>query len=323
MLLLALFPLNIHTGLSVTVRVLDEPATATELAAPAGLDTVHVAYASDSSGFTGLLASMLSLSRRLKDPQHCTIHLIVVKADMAKAESLLECFRSELTGQVPAVPKVVLHELQAVPFAYANIIKRLNICREQAIARIYLHKYLPDIDRVLYLDFDTIVKDDIGSLYRMPMKHAFAAAVQSEETPTHMYSKKFGPLVGLFKQPQAHTFNTGVLLMDLRRWRSENVTGSVEQWMQRTQVVEDQLLLNLAFQPGEGGYDEIGAEWNTCNLGCGAIRGPKTLSAAKILHWSCMWKPWTKKYGNHANYKNYWEAPKACKAAEADLHISW
>jgi len=290
------------------------------------LSTIHVAYSSDASGFMGTLASMLSLAKRLKEPEHCVIHFVVSAVDMELANELVQCFKRELAPKMKVLPEVQLHLAPHVRFNYLNYIRRLWLCKDQAFARIYLPQILPNVDRVLYLDFDTIVKDDVGPLYRMQMNHSMAAVVQPEESARHMYEKhRYERLMHFFENPDAHTFNSGVLLMDLRRWRAENVTQALEALVDKTQMVEDQFLMNVAFQPNAGlKFDHLDTAWNLYNMGNQKDWSHSQLKSAKILHWSSFFKPWSTKYGKSVkNYKKEWEAPAKCPAAEKWLHVAW
>ena len=49
--------------------------------------------------------------------------------------------------------------------------------------RIFLPDLLPDVDRVLYLDADTLVVDDVTPLFDQPLGHAYVAAVANVLEP--------------------------------------------------------------------------------------------------------------------------------------------
>ena len=86
------------------------------------------------------------------------------------------------------------------------------------LARLLLDKLLPkDIDRVLYLDGDTIVRGSLKELYELDLdNYSIAASVE----PT--VSKKIKRNLGLEKYPY---YNAGVLLVNMKHWR-KNKTGS-------------------------------------------------------------------------------------------------
>lgn len=84
------------------------------------------------------------------------------------------------------------------------------------LARLLLDKLLPlEIDRVLYLDGDTIVKDNLMDLWNTNMNGcAIAASIE----PT--IDKKRKQILDMNGFPY---YNAGVLLVDLKKWRNDKV----------------------------------------------------------------------------------------------------
>jgi lipopolysaccharide biosynthesis glycosyltransferase len=80
--------------------------------------------------------------------------------------------------------------------------------------RIIAPRLLPtDLDKILYLDSDIIVRQSLNKLWETKLAHhALAAVVDEEEAPT---------VLGF--PPGTKYFNAGVLLINLRYWRQHNV----------------------------------------------------------------------------------------------------
>ena len=85
------------------------------------------------------------------------------------------------------------------------------------LARLLLDKLLPkDIDRILYLDGDTIVRGSLKELYEINMdNYSIAASIE----PT--INKKRKKDLGLEEYPY---YNAGVLLVNMKHWR-KNKSG--------------------------------------------------------------------------------------------------
>lgn len=82
------------------------------------------------------------------------------------------------------------------------------------LARLILDKLLPkDMDRVLYLDGDTLVRDDLSSLWGTDMGDYVIGA---SPEPTASLSRRESLEMG-----RAPYCNAGVLLIDLGKWRNE------------------------------------------------------------------------------------------------------
>lgn len=83
-------------------------------------------------------------------------------------------------------------------------------------ARLFIGEILPnDINRVIYLDCDMVVNSDLSGLWNTELGDHVVGAVQ-DRVP---YSVKNA--VGLFSNDRY--FNAGMLLIDLRKWRTLNI----------------------------------------------------------------------------------------------------
>jgi lipopolysaccharide biosynthesis glycosyltransferase len=88
--------------------------------------------------------------------------------------------------------------------------------------RVFLTELLPDVDRVLYLDADTLIVDDLGPLWDEPLGDAYAAAVTNVLERAHEHhARELGLPVG---QPY---FNSGVLLFNLDEMRAGDCTARI------------------------------------------------------------------------------------------------
>ena len=84
------------------------------------------------------------------------------------------------------------------------------------LARLVLDKFLPnEMEKVLYLDGDTIVRGSLKDLWNTDIsEYVLAASIE----PT-MNDKKRKISLGIENKPY---YNAGVLLINLKKWRNEN-----------------------------------------------------------------------------------------------------
>jgi len=116
--------------------------------------------------------------------------------------------------------------------------KSSNFVRFYAPA--YLHHHHQST-RLLYLDTDTYAVDDISSLYFttvMVNNTSFAAGKQKLKNCNfgkivHLEHERIHPL-GI--DPSADCITASVLLIDVDRWRSNQLTSKVEHWMDINKV---------------------------------------------------------------------------------------
>lgn len=94
--------------------------------------------------------------------------------------------------------------------------------------RLFLPTLLPDVSRVLYLDCDTIVCDDLSELYYVDLNdHALAAA---RDFAVSTVSSSWSGLRNDPKLPwpsDTPYFNAGVVVMDLEKWRTLGLTQKI------------------------------------------------------------------------------------------------
>lgn len=161
--------------------------------------------------------------------------------------------------------------------------------------RINLPDYLPgDISRVLYIDSDTLVMESLHALWQTDLQGQPVAAVEN-------YSPKACLDINIGREEY---FNSGVLLMDLDKWRAEALHEKVNQFARdhagNLQFV-DQCSLNAVLR---GRWIRLPAKWNQqsdiykvitkyaegCSYSTAELRGAFT--APGIVHFTGKKKPW-------------------------------
>jgi lipopolysaccharide biosynthesis glycosyltransferase len=103
-----------------------------------------------------------------------------------------------------------------------------------SLFRLLLPRLLPDLDRVIYLDSDIVVRDSLRPLWETELDGDLLAAVRDAGSPFPV-----GPLGtdwrGLGLDPSAPYFNTGMLLIPLGEWRREEVSERALALLRRRQ----------------------------------------------------------------------------------------
>lgn len=247
------------------------------------LGLVHVAYSANAQQFGGILLSMNSIARHAAHPEHILIHVIVTDEDMEDAKHMIECYKGG-EPETKKLPGVLLHSFAGVRFNLNKLKQtwRPELAeRQQVFTRFYLHELMPHAPRVIWLDSDTIVKTDIAPLYRMRMEHPVAALLEAGQQHK---GRLFPAARQLNRSAESLEFNTGVMVFDLEKWRSENLTRQCERFTMRVNAVGgDQIAMNLALY---GRIDAI-EDWRWNVRGWNIRRPPWVcLESAKILHWS-------------------------------------
>ena len=134
-------------------------------------------------------------------------------------------------------------ELIFIPFKKWSDSLRLNMSWPISLssyARLFVGEMLPsDVDRVLYMDCDMLVLEDISELWNTNLDDNLIGAVQDQ------VSRKSKTAIGL--DLSDNYFNAGLLLIDLKKWRDENMGEKCIQFIDEHEgrvIHHDQGVLN-------------------------------------------------------------------------------
>mmetsp|Transcript_16680 Transcript_16680/g.37554 ORF Transcript_16680/g.37554 Transcript_16680/m.37554 type:complete len:394 (+) Transcript_16680:78-1259(+) len=293
-----------------------------------GLETFHVAMSTTFSldNFEGVLSVLVSFARHVADPGSCVVHIIAPGHDEPKVSELVQCWQRELElAGVQRLPRVQFHELRFLsPTAHLlptqhGKIHRIGLVNPSTFVRLNLPDYLPDVRRVLWLDHDLVIKADLTPVYRMHMRKPVAATTEwcARESPQYLLPSLCplafyyvlcpdcvkrrideGTTIDWPRASRSNVFNTGVLLMDLDKWREDGLSERILDWVNTTNGLEgDQVALNI-FLGGTDGIDELDFRWNMFLHHAQELENvlfPRACSdSARIVHFSGDCKPWTR-----------------------------
>ena len=142
--------------------------------------------------------------------------------------------------------------------------------------RLKLPTLLPDVNRVIYFDCDIIVNSSLRELFKTNMKKAAIAGVQDlnkkqiKKNPTYV--------------------NAGMLVMDLKNMRSQNIESKFLEWTKEhidTIKVGDQEIINEVLK---GEIKIVDDEWNVQSSNF-TNRSSYT-NNPKVVHFVAKKKPW-------------------------------
>lgn len=134
-----------------------------------------------------------------------------------------------------------------------------------AYYKILLPDLLPlNIKKVIYLDSDLIVNSDLYGLWDLSMDGYHALAIPEVQADVRYLSSP--KAIKLYRQlgltPDAKYFNSGVLLIDLDKWRRDEISKKTIEYSRRNLGYInwwDQDALNVTLY---GKWKEIDSRWN-------------------------------------------------------------
>ncbi|KAL3845206.1 hypothetical protein ACJIZ3_002609 [Penstemon smallii] len=260
---------------------------------------VHVAMTLDATYIRGSMAAILSILQHTSCPQNVFFHFV---ASASKDTSLL---RATIATSFPYLKFKIyrFHDSKVAGLISTSIRSALDCPLNYA--RSYLADLLPPcVRRVVYLDSDLVLVDDIAKLAATPLEgdKVLAAPEYCNANFTSYFTTTFwsNPSLSLtFANRKACYFNTGVMVIDLVKWRAGDYITKIEEWMElqkRMRIYElgslPPFLLVFA-----GNIAPVAHRWNQHGLGGDNFRGLcRNLHSGPVslLHWSGKGKPWAR-----------------------------
>ena len=211
------------------------------------------------------------------------------------------------------------------PFDLPDIgARRKHYDMPAAVGRLYMGDLLPAaVDRAVYLDGDTVALEDITALFEVDLAGNAVAGVVNPVSPTR--SVRVGDTVTRSDVGAAEPgfFNSGVLVVDLARWRAEDVAARADDLCRRFGPSfhgVDQEILNVLFA---GRWTSLDAKWNTFVSGIDpALRPPGGAAGVLadprgILHFVGPAKPWQPAF-DEPSLLHLYRTATAAPAAEGE-----
>ncbi len=171
--------------------------------------------------------------------------------------------------------------------------------------RLFISELFPEYDKALYLDCDIILTGDIVALYETPLKDEYVAAIPED---VMALVDVFGRYVErVLDIPRAEYFNAGVLVMNLKKFREEDMLGQFLSLLSRRRfvVTQDQDYLNVLCR---GAIRFLPAYWNTSPL------VPEGGTPPLLIHYKLDRKPWH--YGDVNFGRYFWQYAEATPFAD-------
>lgn len=222
-------------------------------------------------------------------------------------------------------------EIEWISFE-AEILQQFQVSHHvshTAYYRLLLSEVLPtEFSKVLYLDCDLLVKGDLVELWQQELADQTLCAIPDIACPYVDATKgmtnfrKANPYLASFQPIKNYTelgieshapyFNSGVMLIDLDRWRKNQISQKLIDCLRENERhiwCWDQYALNAVLH---GQWKPLSLQWN---MGTHAFEYPnakyspvdqqefaRMLDDPRIVHFTTEWKPWH--YGVHHPYRN-------------------
>ncbi|GAB2295020.1 Probable galacturonosyltransferase-like 4 [Dionaea muscipula] len=301
---LLLHPITSTTGIRVGVIRRPAPDLPMFREAPAFVNAnacgshsankIHISMTLDANYLRGTMAAVLSMLQHSTCPENFVFHFLAARSEREIYSSINSTF-PYLNFQIYRFDSNRVR---------GKISKSIRQALDQPLnyARIYLADILPsNVARVIYLDSDVIVVDDISKLWEVDLgTKVMAAPEYCHANFTNYFTDSFWSdpsFASTFEGRKPCYFNTGVMVLDVDKWRKDGYTQKVEEWML---VQKQRRIYHLGSLPPfllvlAGNIKAVDHRWNQHGLGGDNFEGKcRSLHPGPIslLHWSGKGKPW-------------------------------
>ncbi len=175
----------------------------------------------------------------------------------------------------------------------------------EASIPLLIPELLPtDVDRVLFLDADLLVLDDLAELWETPLDGRVFAAAADGAVPFCSSARGVKNWKALGIPSTAPYFNAGVLLIDLARWREREVRRRVDTYFKTTREPVDFLHQEALNAVLWNDWKELDGRWNLLASRAGRSYESPASQAWRnpgIVHFAGRVKPWRSQVGGPFN----------------------
>jgi len=218
---------------------------------------LNIVVASDNHYIILLAALIKSIEANIREGQLIQVYIIEDNVSASSQKKLQRSVNPSITNLVWKGMNEVIPKGMNLPLDRSSY--PLNI-----YMRLFIPYFIPEeIEKVLYLDVDMIVQKDITELFEIDLGDAIVGAVLDPRIIT--FDNSWGGVLNYKDLGIAGTtryFNTGLLLMNTKKWREQQVTEKIIDCIDRNKKFAnypDQYGLNVVLA---NQWFELNPLWN-------------------------------------------------------------
>lgn len=269
-----------------------------------GSEKVTVLFAVNN-GYAPYLG--VALASLVKHAGRHEYELIVLYHDLSERNRevlsiIIEKFKGKSTGQFRL--RFVEMPLKEIDYDFAPGYKPLSI---ETWFRLLAPSLFPEYDKILWLDADIMVRDDVAKLYATDVgdnwigacrwDYGIIGTLEREKRRKSAELRNYFTKVLGIKNPRNDYVNAGVLLLNLKDMRENNVQEKLLQAAHNhSMYFHDQCVINMVCHKHICYLDSV---WNGL-AGFNMDSLPKKYrekalhdkQTRKIIHWAGLYKPW-------------------------------
>lgn len=181
--------------------------------------------------------------------------------------------------------------------------------------RFYLPEVFPNLDKILFLDDDVVVKKDLTPLWSVSLEGKVNGAVETCGKSFHRFDKYLNfsnPHIARNFDPHACGWAYGMNIFDLKEWKKRHITAIYHKW--QTLNANRTLWKLGTLPPGLATFYKLShpldKSWHVLGLGYNPNIDKSLIEGAAVVHYNGNMKPWLEigisKFKRHwAQYVKY------------------
>jgi lipopolysaccharide biosynthesis glycosyltransferase len=254
---------------------------------------LHVAAACDESYAMPLATMIASLAANLSVSRSACVHILQCHLSTSLRTKVENSVHRD-SMRIDWID-INANRLQSLE----NTLRSFDTVSLESYYRLLLPDVLPqELDKVIYLDSDLVVHQDLSKLWDLNVANTSLLAVPELSPASERVSSSAG--IRLYKElelpPEQKFFNSGVMLINLRKWRHEHVSARALIYLDTAAQYlrwHDQEALNVVLA---GGWSELDSRWNVTmhavRSSAETRRYADLIQNPYIVHFNSACKPW-------------------------------
>ncbi len=202
-----------------------------------GIDNIviPVVFATDYNYLKYTLVSMCSILRQPAINITYRFIILTPEGSTQKYRELIDKILSEYNNYTL--------EIFEIGDEFSNAYLKLKDITTPTYYRLLLPELLADCDKCIYMDGDTVALDDLFNLYSIDMGDNYVGAA---EAPGYYENKAYHMArLGIPAEDEFKYYNAGVILINLRQMRKDNITDKFMSMISNRLESQDQDIINI------------------------------------------------------------------------------
>ena len=221
------------------------------------MEPLTIVVATDNH-YTVMLAALIkSIEAHISKNQKINIYIIENQVKESCKKKLQSSINLDITTLIWVKSSEIIPQGTKLPMDKSSFPLTIYL-------RLFIPYFIPEeIVKVLYLDVDMIVRRDIRELFETDIESNIVAAVLDPKVKT--FDNSWGGVKNykeLELPADTHYFNSGLLLMDTRKWRDADITNKTIDCIEKNKEFAnypDQYGLNIVLA---NQWFELDSRWN-------------------------------------------------------------